>query len=210
MVPRRAGWGRDRACRTWTRRSGGERLRWRENVYAFFAQQSAQRDQRQPDERGGIAAFDSLEERDAQPFRLDGTGAVERRLAVEIGADFRRIQRAERAGDIDQRRRRSGRLRRRPARRRYERPRSCRKARAVGRMPRPASPVCRPAAPAQSAIWSEPMTSASGNLTATARALASARRSAVCAGASPGSAASSTPGAATRNGSPRRSSSAAR
>jgi hypothetical protein len=56
-----------------------------------------------PMSAGGIAAIYFLEQRDAQPFRLDGTGAVEGRLAVEVSADFLRIQRPECAGDIDQR-----------------------------------------------------------------------------------------------------------
>ena len=58
------------------------------------------------------------------------------------------------------------------------------------------------ASPSQSATWSEPMTSASGYCTATLRALASASRSAVADGTSPGSAVSSVDGDATTNGSP--------
>ena len=62
---------------------------------ARFAQQPRGRDQRQPDQRRRVLRFDRLEQGDAQAFRLEAAGAVERLFGVDVALDLVARQRAE-------------------------------------------------------------------------------------------------------------------
>ena len=157
------------------------------DVDAFGAQQARERDQRQADERGRIVACDALEQHDAERF---GLAPNRRSRTAARGRGRPRSRRRRACGTC---------WRRRPARCGSGRSRASTSAtpvwkttvrptaRAAARTPARGRPACRSARPSQSATWSEPITSASAKRAATARALASDRRSAVAAGTSPGS-----------------------
>jgi uncharacterized protein len=61
-------------------------------------QRAREPDEWQPDEGGGIAAVDRLQQRHPETLRLETAGAVERALACHVALDLLRTQRAERAG----------------------------------------------------------------------------------------------------------------
>lgn len=62
-------------------------------------QQFNQTDQRQADQRIGIAAFQSLKQHYAQPLTLEATGAIEGLLGLDITTDCRLIEGAEMHGE---------------------------------------------------------------------------------------------------------------
>ena len=59
------------------------------------AQHSGQRDQRKPDQGGGIDALDAFEQGDAEALGLEAAGAVERLLGGHVACDLVRIEHAE-------------------------------------------------------------------------------------------------------------------
>ena len=160
---RRAGWERGRACRACGRRAQAVGDAASEHVDAFVAQQPRQRDQRQADQRGRIVAFDALEQRDAERFRLDGAGAVVRLLAVEVGVDLG-VGAASRNVLATS----TSAVRQRPLAASTSATPVWNDDRAAGQRAqlrdgaRRGCRACRSAWPAQSATWSEPITSASG------------------------------------------------
>ena len=150
---------------------------------AFGAKHARERDQRQADERGRVVADDALEQRDAQRFRFHRRRRNRRAPRVRGRRRFPRrpsvrnvlvtstmATLAAAAAGIDQRQ---------AGVENHRAPGQARAAAPWRRRNRPGLPTGRPS---QSATWSEPMTSASANRAATARALASDSRSAVAAG----------------------------
>src|SRR5690242_10684093 len=77
---------------------GGEASPGSWHLHALGAQHLRERDERQPDERRGVASAQAREERDAQALALGAARAVERGFPGEIALDLRGIEAAE--GDV--------------------------------------------------------------------------------------------------------------
>ena len=72
------------------------------DVQACFAQQPCQCNQRQSDQCRGIAGIDALEQTDAEAFALEAAGAIQRLFALDVAADFIRLQGAKmHTGEIE-------------------------------------------------------------------------------------------------------------
>ena len=132
----------DRRRRAATARRRGCRSSWREHVEPGRAQQSRGGDQRQADQRARVVAADAVEQHDAQRFRADRPGAVERRLAREVGVDLAAGQRTEDALDVDPLGQAGAGRRIDAPRRRCGTSRSARRGAGVARGPCRGSPAC--------------------------------------------------------------------